>query len=328
MMGNRNLHAARRNKNDEFYTQYADIEREVSNYWEQLKGKTVYCNTDNYKESNFVKYFVDNFDKIQLKKLISLDLDGNYFEYDGRVKQYSKFKNGDFRSEESKELLKGCDVVCTNPPFSLFREYVAQLIEYEKEFLIIGNNNALTYKEIFQLLKDNKIWLGYHSNKTMEFRLPDYYEKWDRVDEDGVKYGKVPAISWFTNMDVAKRHEYIPLHKDYKGNEDAYPKYDNYDAINVDRIKDIPRDYEGYMGVPITIMTKYNPEQFEIIGIMNTGEENKGIRLPGTPHGRPVVNGVEKYLRYIIKNKNPKIKEDTEDKMIEILSCKWYPNML
>ena len=176
--------------------------------------------------------------------------------------------NGDFRNDECVEILKKSDIVVTNPPFSLFRQYVVQLMEYEKSFIIWGNNNAITYKEFFPLLKDNKVWLGYTANKTCVFQLSDDYQKWDEKltaqMNDGHKYGKCPAISIFTNLDIKKRHEKLILWKKYSPEE--FPKYDNYDAINVDKVSDIPVDYDGVMGVPITFFDRYNPEQFEIIG--------------------------------------------------------------
>lgn len=212
-------------------------------------------------------------------------------------------ENGDFRSDECVELLKQADIVVTNPPFSLFREYVAQLVEYEKKFLIIGNQNAITYKEIFHLIKENKLWLGYKMG-DMKFTVPDYYEPkatrfW--IDENGQKWRSMGNVGWFTNLDTSKRHEELISYKRYTPEE--YPKYDNYDAIEVSKTIEIPADYDGVMGVPITFMDKYNPDQFELLGIMNTGEENPGIRYPGTPHGRPVVNGVEKYLRILVRRK-------------------------
>ena len=270
------MHKAKAKKNDEFYTQLIDIEKELEHYKEQLKNKVIYCNADT-SESNFVKYFKDNFKELKLKALINSSLDGLVEVYDGE-KFVNKTINGDFRSDDCIKFLKSADIVITNPPFSLFREYVAQLMEYEKEFLIMGNNNAITYKEIFPLIKENKIWLGHHSNKTMEFQLADHYEKWDRIDDEGNKYGKVPAISWFTNLDLDKKHEEIFLYNDYYGNEENYPKYDNYDAIEVSRVKDIPRDYEGVMGVPITFLTKYNPEQFDVIDLAKRGADFMNMR--------------------------------------------------
>ena len=181
--------------------------------------------------------------------------------------------DGDFRSEECVELLKQADIVVTNPPFSLFREYVAQLVKYDKKFLIIGNMNAITYKEIFPLIKNNRLWFGYNFNKTMEFQLDESYEKWNEI-RDGKKYGKVPAIAWFTNLDHKKRHEKLILTEKY--DPAKYPKYDNYDAINVDKTVDIPKDYDGVMGVPITFLDKYNPEQFEIVQFRK-GEDGRDL---------------------------------------------------
>lgn len=175
--------------------------------------------------------------------------------------------DGDFRSEECVEFLKEADIVVTNPPFSLFREYVSQLMKYNKKFVILGNNNAITYKEIFPLIKQNKIWLGYNNNKTIEFRLSNDYTKWNRI-ENGVKYGKVPAISWYTNLEIEKRSEKMILYKKY--NSSDYPTYDNFDAIEVSKVNNIPEDYENVMGVPITFLNNYNPDQFEILGITKT----------------------------------------------------------
>ena len=187
--------------------------------------------------------------------------------------------DGDFRSEESVGFLKEADIVVTNPPFSLFREYISQLMEYNKKFVILGNNNAITYKEIFPLIKQNKFWLGYGANKTIEFRLSSDYKKWDRI-ENGIKFGKVPAISWYTNLDIDKRHEDIILYRKY--NPSDYIKYDNYDAINVDRVQDIPEDYNDKMGVPITFLDKYSPEQFEILGLLQSSTDKEA----GTPNLR------------------------------------------
>ena len=288
----------------------------------------VFCNCDDPRVSNFFHYFSYNFEQLGLKKLITtcyknqnVDLFSQnnsekaiYLEYTGD-KNKDNVPNpeeigikhlksdGDFRSKECIELLKQSDIVVTNPPFSLFREYVAQLMEYKKKFLIIGNLNALTYREIFTLIKGNKIWPGYmHPEK---FIVPDYYEareyrSWR--DENGKNWRSLGNACWFTNLDVEKRHEDLILYKKFNSNE--YPKYYNYDAINVDKVNYIPVDYNGVIGVPITFLEKYNPKQFELLGIMNTGEINKGIRHEGTPHGRPLVNGVEKYLRILIKNKN------------------------
>jgi hypothetical protein len=213
-------------------------------------------------------------------------------------------ENGDFRSNESMKILKEADIVVTNPPFSLFRDYVEQLVKHKKKFLIIGNTNAITYKEIFKLIKGDKLRTGYTNfNVGMFFVVPDDWEKFHHIDEKGNKIARVSTSCWLTNLEVKKHKEDIILYKTYKGNEEEYPKYDNYNAINVDQVKEIPMDYRGAMGVPITFVDKYNSDQFQLLGIMNTGEENKGIRYEGTPHGRPIINGVEKYLRILIKHK-------------------------
>lgn len=212
--------------------------------------------------------------------------------------------DGDFRSKESIELLKNADIVVTNPPFSLFREYVAQLIEHDKKFLIIGNHNAITYKEIFNLLQENKIWLGYmHPEK---FIVPDDYEQREHRswrDENGVNWRSLGNACWFTNLDISKRHEELILYKPYNPNE--YPKFDNYDAINIDKVKDIPMDYDGVMGVPITFMEKYNPEQFEIVGLIAGNIKGMaGIKSSSGKDG-PYINGKLKYGRILVRNRKP-----------------------
>ena len=285
-MSNTNLKIAKKNKNDEFYTQYTDIEKEMRYYKDFFKGKVVYCNCDDARESNFFKYFSLNFEFLGLKKLITTgykaDGKGVVLVYEGDKNGNRRVDNeeiivnelngdGDFRSEECIEYLKECDVVVTNPPFSLFRQYVKQLMDYGKKFIIIGNQNAITYKEIFQLIKDNKIWLGINSNKTMEFSIPMSYEKWDRI-EDNKKYAKLGGISWFTNVPYLYERKPLILTKSYYDNPSAYPKYENFDAINVDKTSDIPMDYDGVMGVPITFLDKYCPTQFEIIALGNSRE--------------------------------------------------------
>ena len=265
MAKNSNMHAAKKNQNDEFYTQLADIENEVMRYKDQFKGKVVFCNCDDPAQSNFWKFFELNFDNFGLKKLMSTHFDENQQSYkleiigdlDGDGKVTSKDivrtllkQNGDFRSDECVELLKEADIVCTNPPFSLFREYIEQLMKFNKKFLVIGNNNAVTYKEIFKLIKDGKMQLGFTSNKTMEFRVPQGY-KFSRQEGSNL-YGNVPAISWFTNLEITKKPNIPILIKKY--NPKDYPQYDNYSAINVNKVKDVPYDYQGVMGVPITIL--------------------------------------------------------------------------
>ena len=270
MAKNETLHKAKEAKNDEFYTQMADIQTELNHtgYQKAFIGKTIYCNCDDPEESNFWKYFKIRFKALKLKELISThyekepDKSSYVLRYDGEnVKREELAGNGDFRSEECIELLKTADVVVTNPPFSLFREYVAQLEEYKKKFIIIGNKNAITYKEFFPLIKENKVWIGYDNVK--EFKKPDGTIQ---------KFGN---IGWYTNIDIDKRHENIELTARY--NDEDYPEYDNYNAINVDRVNEIPRDYKGVMGVPITFLDKYNPEQFEIV---NANDYRKSKEVP------------------------------------------------
>ena len=309
MANNKNLHEAHRAKKDEFYTQLSDIEKELNHYTRHFKGKTVLCNCDDPRVSNFFRYFALNFQILGLKRLIATcymndnpDLFSQgtsvnhsiYSDFDGsfecnELTDFSNIKSkklhgdgtysaGDFRSQECIALLKQADIVVTNPPFSLFREYVAQLIKYDKKFLIIGNVNAVTYKEIFPLIKDNRLWLGcsIHSGDR-EFGIPESYPLTAagfRVDEKGNKFIRVKGVRWFTNLDYSERHEELILYKNYNPKE--YPKYDNYDAINVDKVADIPCDYYGVMGVPITFLDKYNPEQFEIVEFRR-GVDGKGL---------------------------------------------------
>ena len=338
-MAKRSLDAAKVAKEDEFYTQMSDIERELQHYWQHFRGKTILCNCDDPYESNFFKYFALRFNQLGLKKLIctcyngspvqgnELMIDwGDFTEEpkkiaykveitevrdlngDGAVDlsdvQYllkndknvlSILKTGDFRSTECIELLQQADIVVTNPPFSLFREYLAQLIEYDKKFLIIGNQNAITYKEVFHLLKDNRIWLGYKSG-DMSFRVPEHFEPratryWQ--DDNGQKWRSMGNICWYTNLDHNKRHEYIDLVCRYS--PESYPTYDNYNGIEVNKTANIPYDYSGAMGVPITFLDKYNPNQFEIIKFRK-GDDDKDLR----------VNGKSPYFRILIRNKHPK----------------------
>jgi hypothetical protein len=289
---NKNLHNAKKGKNDEFYTQLSDIERELKHYKHHFKDKVVYCNCDDPRVSNFFHYFSYNFDKLGLKKLIttcyksqSWDLFSDnsseraiYLEYNGdkngnkvpdpeEIGIHYLEGDGDFRSRESIELLKQADIVVTNPPFSLFREYVAQLIEYDKKFLIVGSRNALTYKEIFILIKNNKLWLGKgFQGGNAFFQTPNYRDFASGVYNEETGLVKFRNIVWYTNMDYEARYEDLILYKLYRGNEDDFPKYHNYDAINVDKTKDIPQDYAGNIGVPITFLDKFNPNQFELIG--------------------------------------------------------------
>ena len=309
---NANLHEAKKAKNDEFYTRYEDIENEVMKYRRSFKGKVVYlpCDDPAEKKSEFWTFFVDNFDAFGLKKLIAThydedgkaykiwidgDTSGDGYIDDSDALQEDLIGNGDFRSPECTAILNECDIVCTNPPFSMFREFVDWIFTAKKQFLIIGNNNAIAYKEIFPLIKDNQMWVGYTANKTCIFRVGEGYAFDERITKqinDGNYYGKVPAITWFTNLPNTKRNEEMVLTASYYANPDAYPHYDNYDGINVNRLTQIPKDYEGAMGVPITIIDSYNPEQFEIIKFRK-GDDGKDLRI----------NGKELYTRILIRRK-------------------------
>lgn len=289
MAGNNSLHEAKVQKNDEFYTRLVDIENELGHYTEHFKDKVVLCNCDDPQYSNFCKYFALNFNYLGLKKLLTTHYEKGkqsykleYVRVDDPSGQLSLPEavqtplqgDSDFRSEECIEILKEADIVVGNPPFSLWRPYIGQLMEYNKSFLILGNMNAITYKEVFPLIKDNKIWLGYN-NGAHDFMVPDdYTDKKFYIGKDGKKYVKMGNVCWYTNLDIKKRHEPLFLTKKY--DPALYPKYDNYDAINVNKVKDIPRDWDGVMGIPITFLDKYNPEQFEIIGF---GSGSFGVEI-------------------------------------------------
>jgi hypothetical protein len=368
---NQSLGKAQAAKQDEFYTQYVDIQKEVEAYLEfdpdTFRGKVVYCNCDDPFESNFFKYFAANFNKLGLKRLITTSYDGSpiagqgtlfpeYNEGNGKrqkpkalavtldhvkdedgdgaaniddvklflkrnkaarvaLKADDKYAGGDFRSPECIALLKGADIVVTNPPFSLFREYVAQLVEYRKKFLIIGPKNAITYKEIFPLIKDVKLWLGVgFANGNAYFSIPANIGRQfaDGVYDANTGLVKFRNVGWFTNLDHGRRHQQLPLmtmgdnlrfskHKEIKGKA-AYERYANYDAIEVPFSDAIPSDYEGAMGVPITFLDKYNPDQFEILGSsMSLGVPmsrvaKKGTYLQGGPRFY-IDNGDRSYRR-------------------------------
>lgn len=326
------LHKAKKSKNDEFYTILADIERELRHYKRHFKDKVVFCNCDDPRVSNFFHYFSYNFEKLGLKKLITTcyknqnaDLFSKhdaekaiYLEYEGDknknnvpdpeeigIKQLKR--DGDFRSKECIGLLKQSDIVVTNPPFSLFREYVAQLMEYEKKFLIVGTWNVITYKEIFPLIKGNKLWIGINSNRNFSgFIVPKHYSldgTEARIDENGNRIVSTNNTCWFTNLDIAKRHEELILYKKY--DPEIYPTYDNYKAIEVSKTNDIPINYKGVMGVPITFMNKYSPEQFEIIGA--TESEGKGFSEglwgESSKVAQALVDNKRVYKRIFIKHK-------------------------
>lgn len=310
---NKTLNKANKSKNDEFYTSLTDIEKELGHYKEYFKGKVIFLNCDDPEESNFWKYFELNFKHFGLKKLMSTHFGNGRPAYkleivrdinhDGKIDHLDIVKtplkqNGDFRSPECIEILKGADIVVTNPPFSLFREYIAQLIEHDKKFIILGSQNAISYREIFELLKKNKIWLGADNNGTKWFKVPEDYDiitESRKKVENGKKFFSMGNIVWFTNLDIKKRHEDFIPYKKY--NPEEYLKYDNYDAINVNKVSDIPEDYGGVMGVPITFLDKHNPDQFEIVGQMVT------TKIDEFNHGYPYINGKKKFARILIKNK-------------------------
>lgn len=329
MLNNTNtyLQSAKNTKNDEFYTPFKEIERELLNYREQFSDKVVFCNCDDPFESDFCKFFIYNFNNFNLKKLICTsygksklaksrlsrsnkgyvlqveeidkDLFANktYKEVIKRLKVKKLKGNGDFASDECITFLEKADIVVTNPPFSLFRQFVSLLFYYRKKFLVIGNMNAITYKEVFPYVQNNEAWLGYH-NGDMAFRVPADSEPrktrfW--IDETGQKWRSLGNAMWFTNLDVAYRHKFMELHEKYS--PDRYPHFDCYDAINVSRVAEIPVDYEGIMAVPLTILNKYNPDQFEIVGEANHGSDNPYDLF------KPTINGKEIFKRILIKKK-------------------------
>lgn len=357
-MGNSQLSAAKKAKNDEFYTRMTDIEHELVHYRKHFKGKVVLCNCDDPFESNFFKYFALNFNPLGLKKLIATCYSGSpiaggeyqpsLFDDDvdentGRHRRAYKavvnvfrdttgdggldmddirnlldsgeneltelhgdgiYGAGDFRSRECLELLDEADIVVTNPPFSLFREYVATLMGHGKGFVIVGNQNAITYKEAFPLLRDDRLWLGY--NKVKEFVVPsaDHPERGNIVtDGKGGLIAKFGNICWYTNLDITKRHEDLLLYRRYKEDPSRYPKYDNYDAIEVSKVKDIPEDYWGVMGVPITFMDKYNPDQFDIVGCSESEGRgfSNGLWDPASKTAQPIINGHKVYKRLFVR---------------------------
>ena len=336
MANNENLHAANRAKKDEFYTQLSDIENELRHYKSHFRDKTVLCNCDDPRVSNFFHYFSYNFEYLGLKKLIttcykSQDMNvfsmnecesAVYLEYSGdkdgdripspeEIGIYNLDEDGDFRSQECIELLKQSDIVVTNPPFSLFREYVAQLIKYDKKFIIIGNQNAITYKEIFPLIKENKVWLGF-GFKGGAGHFISKYEDVATAGDHKAGMIRVSGVTWFTNLDISKRHEDLILYKKYTPEE--YPEYDNYRAIEVSKTADIPYDYDGVMGVPITFLDKYNPEQFEIIWQASGNTRASAPKeilnelgynpLPEDRGGCGVVHGKRVYSRILIRKKH------------------------
>ena len=314
------LRKAKQNKNDEFYTQLKDIKSELQYYGVHFKNKVVFCPCDDPITSNFYRYFATNFKRLGLKKLISScyfynDLDlfsdnlnvfkkGYYYEYSGKdnekvfptIEDVIYFDgDGDFRSNESIELLKKSDIVVTNPPFSLFRDFISTVTQYNKDFLVIGNINVITYKEIFPLIQSNKAWMGINMGRGISgFIVPEHYELYGtetKINENGERIISPNNCLWLTNLDNFKRHEDIELVNIYKNNEENYPTYDNYNGINVNKTKDIPLDYEGVIGVPITFLHKFNPSQLEIIGFRK-GDDGKDLK----------VNGKTPYFRILVRN--------------------------
>ncbi len=325
-MANKLLNDARQNKKDEFYTQLSDIENELRHYKEHFRGKTVLCHCDDPRVSNFFHYFAYQFEALGLKRLITTcyknqtpdlfsqhdceraislvydgDKNGNRVPDPEEIGIHELQGDGDFRSAECIELLMQADIVVTNPPFSLFREYVAQLMQFDKKFIIIGNQNAITYKEIFPLIMDNKVWLGYGFKGGAAHFISNYEDTASAGDHrDGMI--RVSGVVWFTNLEIKKRHEDLILVRKYNPNDN--PRYDNYDAIEVGKTGDIPMDYDGLMGVPITFLDKYNPAQFEIIGCSDNGAVPDEYKLPHfKKHNEPFVNGQKVYKRIFIRRR-------------------------
>ena len=327
-MANKLLNDARQNKKDEFYTQLSDIENELRHYKEHFRGKTVLCNCDDPRVSNFFHYFAYQFEALGLKRLITTcyknqtpdlfsqhdceraislvydgDKNGNRVPDPEEIGIHELQGDGDFRSPECIELLMQADIVVTNPPFSLFREYVAQLMRFAKKFIIIGNQNAITYKEIFPLIMDNKVWLGYGFKGGAAHFISNYEDTASAGDHRAGMI-RVSGVVWFTNLEIKKRHEDLILVRNY--NPEDNPRYDNYDAIEVGKTGDIPMDYDGLMGVPITFLDKYNPAQFEIVGCSDNGAVPDQYKLPHfKKHNEPFINGQKVYKRIFIRRRKP-----------------------
>lgn len=314
-VSNQNLHKAKKSKNDEFYTQLIDIEKELKHYREYFRGKVIFCNCDDPEESHFWKYFSENFEFLGLRRLIATHYEIEKPSYkleivadtngDGKINKLDTIRtplmqDGDFRSSECIEILRESDIVVTNPPFSLFREYVAQLFEHDKKFIIVWHQNAITYKEIFGLIKENKIWLGYGFSGGAAHFINKHYEDYATAWDHREGMIRVSGVNWFTNLETQKRQEYLILYKKY--NPEEYPKYDNYDAIEVSKTKDIPMDYIGAMWVPVTFMDKYNPDQFEILGCSYAYGEPIGYHIEGKGFNVSIL-WKEVYKRLFIRNK-------------------------
>lgn len=316
MTSNKNLNKAIQNKADEFYTTYEEVAKEVSHYKNEFKGKIVYCNFDDPYQSNFVRFFLDNFREYKLKRLVATcyrkselgltavfndvpdtwDNISDVFSYkNNHIKELTG--EGSYDSDECLDILKKTDIVVTNPAFSLIKSVLVTLVQHEKKFLLIGPQNAIKYKEVFPLFMSNKLWLGYKAG-DMAFRVPDDYpEKKVRfwIDENGQKWRSLGNVCWYTNLDTTKRHKKLDLVNEYS--EDEYPFYETYDAIEVPKVALIPKNFSGKMGVPITFASKYNEEQFEILGVLNHGCDSE------FDFAKPVLNGKELYTRILIRNK-------------------------
>ena len=312
---NTQLMAARKNKNDEFYTLFEDIAAEMAYYKQHFAGKIIYCNCDDYEKSNFVKYFRGNFEKLQLKGLIATSYN-SAFGGKGKMMRFSDINpndgyageldgNGSYRSKECLDLLEEADIVITNPPFSQFRQFAATLENYDKKFIIMGNLTAVSYKHFFQRLQNNEVWTGKDiTNGDREFAVPSDYPleaNGVRIDASGQKFIRIKSVRWFTNLENDRQNDKWELSEKYEGNESHYPKYENYDAINIDKMKDLPVDYDGVIGVPITFFDRYCPEQFEVVGVSRKWDDTCEHLRTGGERDCGVINGEMKYTRVFVK---------------------------
>ena len=312
MSNNENLHRAQNNPRDEFYTLYEDVKNECDKYKEYFVNKSIYCNCDN-RESAFFQYFYNNFNELQLKELIATSLPTFSFRRSAQHEESDFISNCNFFSEECKKLLETCDIVITNPPFSLGKDFMELVIKSNKEFLVIGSENWITYKTIFSAIKQNKLWEGYNDPKPKYFSVPKDYDGKNIIEKENEKFAKFGNVLWFTNLPCVKREEQLKLEKEYK--PEKYLKYDNYDAINIDKTVDIPKDYNGLMGVPITFLSKHCHNQFQIVDIAKSGAGDLSFKTKiytkddydnySTLNTGPVIvkNGIPKllYARLLIK---------------------------
>lgn len=305
----RQLQAARNAKNDEFYTLYDDVDAELRHYTDALAGKAIYLNCDDPRTSNFFRWFVTHFHRLGLRSVTATAYvpggNGVRATYAGAVIDLDNpgtfgveelVGDGDFRSAECRELLAEADVVVTNPPFSLFREHLAQLVEHDKNFIVVGTANVVSYRDFVSLIVDGGVWAGRTFNRKREFALPDSYPKFTRIDETGRKIGLVPSICWYTNLDHGGRGSGVELTATY--DPDRYPRYDTFDAIEVARVADIPADYTDVMGVPVTFLGRWNPDQFEILGQLGSN------KVSGTNFGAPRIDGKCRYARLLIRRRD------------------------